>query len=164
MEMLNLMEEKGSILQNGWIALNDDDKALYAKLKKSIDITKNDDALTEAKEKFDFLCMKKLTGKEKARLVEIDTEITPLKEFLDDAAFHRGQIKLEIGTYALAFFQANSLDSLRFDSEKCVLIVDFTKWGMVDKGNVHCFVVSVLSQGETEEGISFIADTILFII
>lgn len=29
--------------------------------------------------------------------------------------------------------------------DTCVLIVDFTKWGLVDEGNVHCFVVCVLS-------------------
>jgi hypothetical protein len=38
------------------------------------------------------------------------------------------------------------------DLEKCVIIVDFTKWGMVINGNVHCFVVCVLF-GEEKTGI-----------
>lgn len=38
----------------------------------------------------------------------------------------------------------HSLASLEHDMEKCVIIVDFTKWGLVVNGNVHCFVVCVL--------------------
>lgn len=34
---------------------------------------------------------------------------------------------------------------MKEDPTKCVLVVDFTKFGMVDEGNVHCFVVSLLS-------------------
>jgi hypothetical protein len=34
--------------------------------------------------------------------------------------------------------------------KKCVIIVDFTKWGMVVDGNVHCFVMCVLF-GEANE-------------
>src|SRR5690242_13212892 len=40
---------------------------------------------------------------------------------------------------------SNGIDSLRFDLEKCVLVVDFTKFGMVTEGNVHCFIVTILS-------------------
>lgn len=31
-----------------------------------------------------------------------------------------------------------------------VLVLDFTKFGMVDEGNVHCFVVTLLSSGSDE--------------
>lgn len=37
---------------------------------------------------------------------------------------------------------------MKFDPEKCVIIVDFTKFTIIDDGSVQCFVVSVLSQGE----------------
>lgn len=33
---------------------------------------------------------------------------------------------------------------MKDDKTKCVIIVDFTKWGLVVNGNVHCFVVCVL--------------------
>jgi len=75
-----------------------------------------------------------LTANEKTRLPEIEEIIVPLEKFLQDASYHRRQIKLEI-------------DSLQSDPLKCVLVVDFTKFGMVDEGNVHCFVVSVLTGG-----------------
>ena len=39
---------------------------------------------------------------------------------------------------------------MKEDPTKCVLVVDFTKFGMVDEGNVHCFVVSLLSSGSDE--------------
>lgn len=41
------------------------------------------------------------------------------------------------------------VESLKHDSKKVVLILDFTKFGQVDEGNVHCFVVCVLSQGDS---------------
>jgi hypothetical protein len=33
---------------------------------------------------------------------------------------------------------------MEHDLAKCVILVDFTKWGLVVDGNVHCFVVCVL--------------------
>lgn len=43
------------------------------------------------------------------------------------------------------------IDSLRKDSAKAVIVLDFTKFGIVDEGNVHCFVVAVLSRGTDED-------------
>ena len=40
------------------------------------------------------------------------------------------------------------LDSLKFNPNKCVIIVDFTKFTIIDDGSIQCFVVSVMSQGE----------------
>jgi len=40
------------------------------------------------------------------------------------------------------------LESLKTNFQKCVIVVDFTKFGMVDEGNVHCFVVAVLSSSK----------------
>lgn len=41
----------------------------------------------------------KLTAKMKKRLSEIEDEMKPLKQFLEDARFHRAQIKKEIGMF-----------------------------------------------------------------
>lgn len=46
----------------------------------------------------------------------------------------------------------NKLDSLKKDAKKVVIVLDFTKFGVVDEGNVHCFVVSLLSQGDPNSG------------
>jgi hypothetical protein len=47
------------------------------------------------------------------------------------------------------------LASLETDFEKCIIIVDFTKWGMVIDGNVHCFVMCVLFGEEKKDGMYF---------
>lgn len=39
----------------------------------------------------------------------------------------------------------NSVDNLRVDVTKCVLVVDFTKFTIVDDGSVSCFVVALVS-------------------
>lgn len=164
--MLNLKEEKENLLNSAWTKLSDKDQEKYAELQKEIERMerKKDGNLDDKKEEFDVLSKKKLSKKDKYRLTEIDDEIAPLKKFLDDAASHRQQIKLEIGLIRLLLFCFVSLfcfgllafplslylESLRADEKKCVLIVDFTKFGMVDKGNVHCFVVSVLSKGKNK--------------
>lgn len=45
----------------------------------------------------------------------------------------------------------NFVASLEHDLTKCVIIVDFTKWGLVVDGNVHCFVVCVLFRDKNEK-------------
>jgi hypothetical protein len=46
--------------------------------------------------------------------------------------------------------QCSFLDSLKTDATKVVIVLDFTKFGQVDEGNVHCFVVTLLSRGSDE--------------
>ena len=41
---------------------------------------------------------------------------------------------------------------MKFNPDKCVIIVDFTKFTIIDDGSVQCFVVSVLSQGKVIKG------------
>jgi hypothetical protein len=87
------------------------------------------------------------TKKDQLRLRAIEEEMKPLEEFLAEAKLQRAAIKAEIGMIEIL---SNSrltyvLDSMKDDPTKCVLVVDFTKFGMVDEGNVHCFVVSLLS-------------------
>lgn len=95
--------------------------------------------------------MEKIPAAKKKRLKKIAEEMAPLKKFLDDAASHRAQIKKEIGVYnliSLSYIYTYSLqESLQSDEAKVVLVLDFTKFGQIDEGNVHCFVVTVLSQG-----------------
>lgn len=102
---------------------------------------------------------KKITKKMKARLVEIEEEMKPLNQFLEEAKFHRAQIKMEIGMltssctpFFLSQSDFNRLDSLKTDAKKVVIVLDFTKFGQIDEGNVHCFVVSLLSQGNSNSG------------
>lgn len=70
----------------------------------------------------------------------------PLENFINDARKHREQIKLEIGMlFQFAFLLINLEESLKNDLKKCVIIVDFTKFGIVDEGNVHCFIITLIS-------------------
>lgn len=74
---------------------------------------------------------KKKTADDNAMLKKLQDELVPIEKFLDEARQHRDAISSEIA-------------SLQFDNEKCVIMVDFTKWGLVVNGNVHCFVMCVL--------------------
>lgn len=74
---------------------------------------------------------KSKTASDKAALKKLQAELVPIEKFLDEARQHREAIAREV-------------DSLQYDSTKCVIIVDFTKWGLVVDGNVHCFVMCVL--------------------
>lgn len=47
------------------------------------------------------------------------------------------------------------LDSLKFNPNNCVIIVDFTKFTIVDDGSIQCFVVSILSQGEVKKDVEW---------
>jgi hypothetical protein len=54
---------------------------------------------------------------------------------------------------------------LKTDPGKVVIVLDFTKFGLVDEGNVHSFVVSLLSRGGNEAALSGIYPFgILFIV
>lgn len=101
----------------------------------------------------------RITAKQKKRLAEIEKEIIPLKQFLDDAKKQRQQIRNEIGMHTLLVLRCFILeitsyliilDTLKNDPAKVVIVLDFTKFGMVDEGNVHCFVVTLLSSGSDE--------------
>jgi hypothetical protein len=107
------------------------------KIIKLLDLTKEKNSLEE----------KKKTPKVRKRLREIEAEMIPLQTFLDEAKRQREQIKKEIGIRYCPF-HSNVLASLKYDFEKCVLVVDFTKFGLVDSGNVHCFIVAVLSSSD----------------
>ena len=37
----------------------------------------------------------------------------------------------------------------------CVIIVDFTKFTIIDDGSIQCLVVSILSQGEVNEEVEW---------
>ena len=55
---------------------------------------------------------------------------------------------------------------MKNDPAKVVIVLDFTKFGMVDEGNVHCFVVTLLSSGPDESvksGISGHSKILLFL-
>lgn len=99
--MVKLKEEKDKYLQRAWTRLTKADKENYAALQSRIESRKNkknnESEIKDLTEEFEALARKKLNVKEKNRIAEIDEEIVPLKEFLDDAAAHRQQIKLEIG-------------------------------------------------------------------
>lgn len=86
-----------------------------------------------------------MSRKDQLRLQAIIAEMKPLEQFLADAKLQRQAIKSEIGTILNALYFCSHLDSMKDDPTKCVIVVDFTKFGMVDEGNVHCFVVSLLS-------------------
>lgn len=48
---------------------------------------------------------------------------------------------------------------MKSDPTKVVIVLDFTKFGLVEDGNVHSFVVSLLSRGTEEaakSGVYFI--------
>lgn len=47
--------------------------------------------------------------------------------------------------YVIYFSFIDFLDSLRNDQKKCVIVLDFTKFGIVDEGSTHCLVACVLS-------------------
>jgi hypothetical protein len=55
----------------------------------------------------------------------------------------------------LFFDVSNNLESLKFNPHNCVIIVDFTKFTIVDDGSIQCFVISVLSQGEVIDGVEW---------
>jgi hypothetical protein len=50
----------------------------------------------------------------------------------------------------------NHLASLQSDPSKVVIVLDFTKFGLLDDGNVHSFVVSLLSRGGNQAAMSCI--------
>lgn len=88
------------------------------------------------------------SASDKKKLLEIEEEMAPLEKFLKDAQTHRLAIKSETGAFILCCSLSFSyLDSLRTDATKAVIVLDFTKFGIVDEGNVHCFVVAVLTRG-----------------
>lgn len=64
-------------------------------------------------------------------LKKLQEELAPIEKFLSEAKQQRDAVAAEVA-------------SMRLDRTKCVIIVDFTKWGLVVDGNVHCFVVCVL--------------------
>lgn len=78
-----------------------------------------------------ILRKKSPTDADTAALKELRAQLVPIEKFLDQARQHREAIAKEVA-------------SLEFDATKCVIIVDFTKWGLVVNGNVHCFVMCVL--------------------
>lgn len=91
---------------------------------------------------------KKQSASDKKKLREIEDEMAPLQKFLKDAQTHRLAIKRETGAFFLWCIDSYLiLDSLRTDATKAVIVLDFTKFGIVDEGNVHCFVVAVLTRG-----------------
>lgn len=71
------------------------------------------------------------TGADLGALKKLKEELAPIEKFLNDAKQQRDAIAAEVA-------------SMQLDRTKCVIIVDFTKWGLVVDGNVHCFVVCVL--------------------
>lgn len=89
---------------------------------------------------------------DKIELKRLEKEIAPLKTFLDDAAIHRKSIKAEIGKLfsliVLILLHAYFVESLQEEITKCVIVVDFTKFTIVDDGSVSCFVVAVVSHDE----------------
>lgn len=46
---------------------------------------------------------------------------------------------------------------MKTDSKTVVIVLDFTKFGLVEMGNVHSFVVSLLSRGDYEAAMSGIS-------
>lgn len=108
--------------------------------------------LEDEKAKIDELPKK--NAQQKKRLDDIEQEMIPLTQFLADAKLQRAQIRSEIGmlqSYFHPIFNIYCLDSLKADPSKVVIVLDFTKFGMVDEGNVHCFVVTLLSRGSNED-------------
>jgi hypothetical protein len=85
--------------------------------------------------------LKKPTAKDIAALKKFKEELAPIEKFLSNAKKQREAI-------------AKDIASLRYDATKCVIIVDFTKWGLVVDGNVHCFVMCVLFGEEMKLGIT----------
>jgi len=74
---------------------------------------------------------KSKTADDNEALKKLQDELVPIEKFLAEARQHREAIAREVA-------------SLQFDATKCVIVVDFTKWGLVVNGNVHCFVMCVL--------------------
>ena len=74
---------------------------------------------------------KRMSAADVAALKKLKEELVPIEKFLNEAKQQRDAIAAEVA-------------SLQFDTTKCVIIVDFTKWGLVVDGNVHCFVMCVL--------------------
>ena len=94
---------------------------------------------------------KSQSTKDKAALKKLQEELAPIEEFLSDAKKQREAIAKEIA-------------SLQHDNTKCVIIVDFTKWGLVVNGNVHCFVMCVLFGEEKKPSMlltCFVSDLIV---
>jgi hypothetical protein len=73
-----------------------------------------------------------LTKKERTRLEDIDEEIAPLQQFIDDAKEHRATIK-------------KLVSDLETNTKRCVIYLDFTKFTIVEDGSVNCFVVAIVS-------------------
>jgi hypothetical protein len=94
---------------------------------------------------------KKKSVDDLAALKKLKEELAPIEKFLNEAKQQRDAIKAEVA-------------SLQFDLTKCVIIVDFTKWGLVVNGNVHCFVVCVLFGEPKLPSMSLILFFIYFII
>ena len=88
------------------------------------------------------------SAEDDAQLKALEEELEPIVNFLDDAKKQRDAILVEIGMpfcfNTILIFTYLLLASLQQDYSKCVIVVDFTKWGLVVNGNVHCFVVCVL--------------------
>ena len=74
---------------------------------------------------------KSKTATDNVTLKKLQDELVPIEKFLNEARQHRDAIAGEVA-------------NLQYDKTKCVIIVDFTKWGLVVDGNVHCFVMCVL--------------------
>lgn len=94
-----------------------------------------------------------MTKKQKQRLDEIEEEIAPLQEFIDDAKEHRAAIK-------------KLVSELEKNPKRCIIYLDFTKFTIVEDGSVNCFVVSVVSGPGyiDDKGMMFCVCCLLFII
>lgn len=104
-------------------------------------------------EKREIEAKEKQSKADTKRLSAIEKEMRPFETFINDARAHREEIKKEIGIRCCSSFVSFlHTDTLLDDKEKCVLIVDFTKFGIVDDGNVHCFIVTLLYGEPVEKG------------
>jgi hypothetical protein len=94
----------------------------------------------------ELLKLQRPTKKNKAKLLELEKEMKPLIEFLDDAKRQRAAIKAEVGKLnCYRVFRCSLIDNLKNSADSCVLVLDFTKWGMIDEGNLHCLVIAMLT-------------------
>lgn len=93
---------------------------------------------------------KKKTQADLTALAKLKKELAPIADFLAQAKQQRDAMLSEIGI--VSQIHSDLLEaSMEHDLTKCVVIVDFTKWGLVVDGNVHCFVVCVLYRNKDEK-------------
>jgi len=96
-KMRKLKEEKDKMLMVARNKLTSNQHKQLLELEEKITQVKVSDAEEELKNEVLELSRKKLTSTQRTRILEIDDIIAPLEKFLADAAYHRRQIKLEIG-------------------------------------------------------------------